>query len=901
MSQIPNAESQNQTPTPRSDRELNLPRILAPAGDRQAFFAALNTGADAIYLGLQEFNARSRATNFELKDLEELVPLAHALGVEVLVTLNILLKQSELSRLIALLTSLRWIGVDALIVQDLGVARLIREHFPSFRLHASTQMAIHNLSGVQAAQKLGFKRVVLARELTSQEWRLIQRHVRDQDIELEVFCHGSLCYSYSGLCFFSGAEDARSGNRGECAYTCRVPYKILSEPGHGFLFSMKDLDTSQDLERFVQHGIHTLKIEGRKKDAQYVASVVRLYRQELDAVAQRHGIVARPSRQPLDHDRDPRQDLAFSFQRETCSFFVRGRYHENVIDLNHPSHQGVYVGKVEKLEAGWMEVQTQVDLARYDGLRLVDEQEVFHASPQPQTPPHPKQKADHHWQKSQDRYKNQDLEFSLRQLQVDRKNCHGAQAGCRVRIALPDPRQARPRVRVGQRLYKTRSNDLKSHVASLTQGVPGQRLRPWRRLNLHIHGIREAGLPPASNQAKIKLLITASIPGESRKFFEFTTTLAAEAPRSKDRSQIASELQSLFSTFGNHNLQAALKLSGDLQWFVPRSQLKSLKRDFGEALHQAMGRDDRLTIETVERRIQPTKRQSVTGSPEAQFLVKCDRLDYLPELVKLRTELAWDSFTEIVFEPKRAFLPQANPQKTIADILDLLQGTGLHLRLAIPTVMRAWDEPYIAKFTDACIALGQKRFEVGNLGAWHWLQSRYGDRQELNLHSDFSLYALNLQAIQQLFDLGMERVSLSIEDDRTSLQDKLTSSMAARTTAILYKDTPLFIAEACSLTALHNGCPSAKVCGYRDLHIANEAGEEFVVSHEACKSIVYGKRAYSINEYQALLQEWGVESFRLDFLTRNYRAEELRQIILDCLAARPIAESHPANFNRVLK
>ena len=204
---------------------MNVPMILAPAGGKEQFMAAVNAGADAVYLGLGKFNARRRAENFTIQDLEELVPLAHEYGMQVLTTLNIVIKDDELEDAIELIAELDRLEVDAVIVQDLGVAKLVRENFPSLRLHASTQLAVHNVSGVVKAAKLGFKRVVLARETTTTEIKRIHKISEEHGIELEVFCHGSLCYSYSGLCFFSGANDARSGNRGECAYTCRKPYQ----------------------------------------------------------------------------------------------------------------------------------------------------------------------------------------------------------------------------------------------------------------------------------------------------------------------------------------------------------------------------------------------------------------------------------------------------------------------------------------------------------------------------------------------------------------------------------------------------------------------------------------------------------------------------------------------------
>jgi putative protease len=155
--------------------------------------------------------------------------------------------------------------VDAIIVQDQAVGALVREFFPTLRIHASTQMAVHNLQGVVKAAELGYQRVVLAREVTAKEMKDIRAGVPSGVAELEAFVHGSLCYSYSGLCFFSGETDARSGNRGECAYTCRQPYTLTSEDGMGFLFSMADLDTSHDLDLLAEAGIDTLKVEGRKK------------------------------------------------------------------------------------------------------------------------------------------------------------------------------------------------------------------------------------------------------------------------------------------------------------------------------------------------------------------------------------------------------------------------------------------------------------------------------------------------------------------------------------------------------------------------------------------------------------------------------------------------------------
>ena len=396
--------------------------------------------------------------------------------MQVLTTLNIVIKDDELEDAIELIAELDRLEVDAVIVQDLGVAKLWRENFPSLRLHASTQLAVHNASGVVKAAKLGFKRVVLARETTTTEIKRIHKVSEQHGIELEVFCHGSLCYSYSGLCFFSGANDARSGNRGECAYTCRKPYKILNEPGHGFLFSMKDLDSSETLDKLVKTGVHTLKIEGRKKDAQYVTSVVKLYRKKLDDLfgystlrdsapdCAKGEVVAK----------NVRDDLNMSYQRSPTTFFLEGRYRENAIDLDNPTHKGVLLGKVLKFDKGWIQIQTGFPIEKYDGLRIDRKKELFHASPQ---------HGDKVTAKNIDlskKYENDVTAFSLRDMKKDGKYTHQVNAGEKVWIKLPDARQF---IEVGDRIYKTRSASLKARVEQLTNPPKEYKLKPWRMVS----------------------------------------------------------------------------------------------------------------------------------------------------------------------------------------------------------------------------------------------------------------------------------------------------------------------------------------------------------------------------------------------------------------------------------
>ena len=272
--------------------------LLAPAGNFQTALAAFAAGADAVYCGLSDFSARAFAENFTLEDLKKLVAYARANGRKVYVTFNTVIDEDCFDEAVERLAALEEAGPDAVIVQDIGVARIVRKHFPGLALHASTQLVAHNLEGVLALGELGFTRVVLARELSLEEIASIAK--RCGGIELEVFIHGALCYSLSGLCLFGAMEKDRSGNRGKCPYCCRQGIEVKrsgegeqrnadvrcsSSPSNTTLtypFSMKDLRLGEDVRKLVDAGVASLKIEGRMKSDLYVASVTKYYRDILD-------------------------------------------------------------------------------------------------------------------------------------------------------------------------------------------------------------------------------------------------------------------------------------------------------------------------------------------------------------------------------------------------------------------------------------------------------------------------------------------------------------------------------------------------------------------------------------------------------------------------------------------
>src|SRR5262245_49837676 len=344
--------------------------LLAPAGGPEAGYAAFDYGADAIYLGLKKFSARAEAENFTLDELDEITAFAHILTPRrrVFVTVNTLVRQDELIELVEDIAALRDIGVDALIIQDLGVYRIIRRYFPRLELHASTQLAVHNRAGAEALKHLGFTRVVLARELTIEEVRDI---TATSGIETEVFIHGALCYSYSGLCLFSSQTLGRSGNRGKCAYSCRDAFHVTGapdtlrdgspvkrDPAEGFPFSMKDLALPDHIPVLRSAGVSCFKVEGRKKSPLYVATTVDYYRKLIDGRLS-------PDERPA-HE----ADMQTVFSRPWTQLFTQSHKDKEVADRDTVGHRGTLIGQVEAVRDGRLRLRSSRALERHDGLQI---------------------------------------------------------------------------------------------------------------------------------------------------------------------------------------------------------------------------------------------------------------------------------------------------------------------------------------------------------------------------------------------------------------------------------------------------------------------------------------------------------------------------------------------------
>ena len=336
---------------------------MAPAGDRTCAVAAVENGADAVYFGLDAgFNARARAANIPLDELDELLAFLHGRGVKGYVTLNTLVFSDELADVERLVRRVAASGADAVLVQDIGAARLIKAICPDLPLHASTQMTLTSAETIAAVESLGFERVVLARELALDEIRQIARATT---MPLEVFVHGALCVAYSGQCMTSESLGGRSANRGQCAQACRLPYELICD-GHDvdlgqqrYLLSPQDLAAYDLIPELVAAGVTSFKIEGRLKTPEYVANITRHYRRALDAAATGHAAEFTP--------RDV-EEMELSFSRGFSHGWLDGCDHKRLVPATSSAKRGVLVGRVCSTARGRVAVELSSSIQRGDGI-----------------------------------------------------------------------------------------------------------------------------------------------------------------------------------------------------------------------------------------------------------------------------------------------------------------------------------------------------------------------------------------------------------------------------------------------------------------------------------------------------------------------------------------------------
>lgn len=346
--------------------------LLAPAGDFDCVKAAVQNGANCIYLGGNTFSARASAKNFDDTSLKEAIEYCKIRGVKTNLTLNTLIKDNEFKDAFSLAKKAYEFGIDAIIVQDLGLGKLLIKNFPDFPIHASTQMSVHNLQGALKLQELGFSRIVLARELSIEE---IEYICENTSVEIECFIHGALCISYSGQCLFSSMIGGRSGNRGTCAQSCRLPYKLIENDrkiiDNGYLLSPKDLCSLEYIPRLVNSGVKSFKIEGRMKTPEYVATVTRIYRKYIDLAL---------SKELYEIDEKDVKELMQVFNRGNFSTgHLDSKPNQSLIFPEKSNNIGLFVGYVSKFNSlkGLVTLNSRESLEIGDTIKIEGENTIY--------------------------------------------------------------------------------------------------------------------------------------------------------------------------------------------------------------------------------------------------------------------------------------------------------------------------------------------------------------------------------------------------------------------------------------------------------------------------------------------------------------------------------------------
>lgn len=824
-------------PAPASSPGLTRPELLAPAGDWECARAAVENGADAIYFGLERFNARMRAHNFTQADLPALMEFLHRRGVRGYVTFNTLVFADELAAAEDYLRTIITAGVDAAIVQDIGICRLIRRLSPDFPIHTSTQMTITSPAGVDFARELGAQLVVLARENSLREIAAIQAAQQNVSgaLPLEVFVHGALCVAYSGQCLTSEALGGRSANRGECAQACRLPYELVSDGqkvelgDRKYLLSPQDLSGLEVLPELVRAGVASLKIEGRLKSPEYVASITRVYRRALDRTMAELTGAAPPA---FDPDA-ARYELEMSFSRGLYTGWFRGNNNQELAHGRFGTKRGVFLGTVTRVAGESVHVRLLAPLKPGDGV-------VFDAG-SPETG-----------------------EEGGRVYQVDR---HGGET--MLRFGHGDIRWSR--VRAGQRLWKTNDPALDREVRAT---YTGDKIRHQRPVDLEVHG--HAGAP-----------LTLIMNDREGHVVRLGSALALEPANQRplDAARLRDQLGRLGGTpFTLGRLESFLE--GDV--ILPVSELNRLRREAATALDQLRAAPRRWTlsptpasgpwhtsrettatpppppVEGTQAKCHVLRDTSLsTATPSAIVETELIAVIRLPE----QLDAAWSAGCRTIY---CEFENPKHYRDTIARFRQLqIEAPGSQtddaaIWVAPPRIFKPGEE-WILQQVRSCAADG---YLVRN---HEHLRFFAADRRR----GDFSLNVANpLTADYLIARHGLERVTASYDLNIAQLTSLLQGAPGAWFDITIHQHMPMFHMEHCVFCAFLSDGKDYRDCGRpcekHRVALRDRVGAELPLRADAgCRNTVFNNRAQTGAEYVQHLLDLGARSFRVEFINET--------------------------------
>jgi len=836
------------------DSARTRPELLAPAGDWECAKAAVENGADAIYFGLDKFNARMRAHNFSESDLPRLMEFLHRRGVRGYVTFNTLVFENELADAENYLRTIITAGVDAAIVQDVGIARLIRLLSPDFPIHASTQMTITSAAGVEFARELGCNLVVLARECSIKEIEKIQQSLNDEcrmtngkdprgdspfvirhsSFPLEVFVHGALCVAYSGQCLTSESLGGRSANRGECAQACRMPYDLISDGKQvalgdkKYLLSPQDLAGLEVLPELIRTGVASLKIEGRLKAPEYVANITRVYRQALDeAMGLRDAqSSANDSRHSPPDTRHYEMEMAFSRGLHTGWF--GGINNQELVHARFGKKRGVYLGEVEKILRDGVVVNLAGPLKPgdgvvFDGGKPENKEEggrVYEVKPQnaqkgvhATRPAAPKRSEGGNTQYAFIHFGHDDIDWS--------------------------------RVHIGDKLWKTSDPELDKHLRQTFEGAAPRFQRP---IEMEVHGLAGKSLT----------LIARDEQGHIARV-DSTMPLAKAEKQPLGAERLREQLGRLGGTpFSLGELKSFL--TGEV--LLPISELNRLRREVVTSLEQQRVQPKRWTLrEHVAQSEARITHHTTRNARDAGLITLVRNLAQLDAALKAGIKTIYCDFE--------------NPKKYRAAVAAVRAST-LDPRptvfVAPPRIFKTGEE-WTLQQVRSCDADG---YLVRNYDHLNFFAK---DRRA----GDFSLNIANhLSADYFKSKFGLERVTASYDLNFQQLEALLQGAPADWFEITIHQHMPMFHMEHCVFCAFlsagtdYTNC--GRPCDTHDVKLRDRVGMEHPLKADVgCRNTVFNALPQTGAEYVERMLALGVRNFRVEFL--NETPEQVTQTI----------------------
>jgi U32 family peptidase len=813
-----------------------LPELLAPAGDWDCARAAVENGADAIYFGLDKFNARMRAHNFTGADLPKLMEFLHRRGVRGYVTLNTLVFENELADAEKYLRTMIAAGVDAVIVQDVGICRLVRQLSPDFPIHASTQMTITSAAGMEFAREVGCNLVVLARECSIKEIEKIQGAAADpqrstlhSQLPLEVFVHGALCVAYSGQCLTSEALGGRSANRGECAQACRMPYDLISDGkplslgDRKYLLSPQDLAGLEVLPELVRTGVASLKIEGRLKSPEYVANITRVYRQALDKLSETR-IPRGPDSKQLAHAElappHQRYSMEMAFSRGLHTGWFGGTNNQQLVHARFGKKRGVYLGDVARVLRTGVTLRLQSPLKPGDGV-------VFDAG------------------------NPEENEEGGRVYEVEVRPGETWLGFGQGDIDFS-------RVHIGDKLWKTSDPELDRR---LRQSFAGDTPRFQRPIEIEVHGAEGKPLTliahdESGNIAKVE----SSLP----------LVKADKQPLSTDRLR-----EQLGRLGGTPFKLGALKnnLSGEV--LLPVSELNRLRREIAGELERLRAKPKRWTFHTdaaADGSRRPTSRETSNRSARNSFRTPTRATSELIILVRTlpQLEAALTCGITTVYcefeDPKKyreavtLFHTARGCSAAQPSTLDPQPG----IFVAPPRIFKPGEE-WTLEQVRSCNADG---YLIRN---YDHLKFFTKDR----CIGDYSLNIANRLAADHFKNkFGLARISTSYDLNFQQLEALLSAAPPEWFEITIHQHMPMFHMEHCVFCAFLSTGTDFRNCGrpcdVHDVKLRDRVGAEHPVKADVgCRNTVFHALAQTGAEYVSRMMELGVRHFRVEFLNET--------------------------------